>query len=130
MSTKGIVVIVVLVVLVGASVFMWVSRSGGDKGADQSVMGMMQTFTCLKCGGTFDMSVAEASAMRRAHDGHIYCPLCGAEDPEKEGVVVRMGGMGGGKSAFGDEEDENKSEEEEEYSGPKIGAPGMKKTEP
>jgi hypothetical protein len=131
MNTKLIVLIVLLVVGIGVSVYLWTSGDK-DEAPDQSVMAQMQDFTCKKCNATFQKSVQEVTAERRARDGHIYCPQCGAEDPEKEGVKVRIGGLGSGSDAEAkpfDSDDQGKEEAEEEQPAgpPKVAPPGLQK---
>jgi hypothetical protein len=132
MNTKLIVLIAILVVGGGVAVYMWTSASR-DAAGDAAVLGKMQSFTCKKCGQTFQKTQEEITAERRGHDGHIYCPHCNAEDPEKEGVVVRMGGAAAGGEAKTFESDDKAKEEnpDEQTSAPgqspKLSAPGMKK---
>jgi DNA-directed RNA polymerase subunit RPC12/RpoP len=130
MNTKLIVLIVLLVIGIGISVYLWTSGKG--EAGDKTVMAQMQDFTCKKCGATFQKSVQDVTNERHAHDGHIYCPQCGAEDPEKEGVKVRMSGpAGSGSDAEAkpfDSDDQGKEAEEEQPNGPpKVAPPGMQK---
>ncbi|MBN2559310.1 MAG: hypothetical protein JXQ75_00065 [Phycisphaerae bacterium] len=133
MSTKRIVVVVVLVAGIGIGVYMWAADAGGANG-EASVMAMKQTFICSACGKTFEMTVGEVTAMRRAHGGHIYCPYCNAEDPDKQDVLVSVSGMGQDKDPFGsddeDDDDDDGDDKDNDYVGPRIGPPGMGKKEP
>jgi len=129
MSTKAIVIAAVLIIGVVVSVILWRSNTK-EAGGDQSVMGMMQKYVCKKCNGPFEKTVAEVSKERQA-SGQFKCPLCGADEPEKQDVKVRISGLGGGESETqGFDSDEGVTEDEDkpaEESKPKLSAPGMKK---
>ena len=132
MSTKAIVIAAVLIIGAGISIYLWTSNAK-EAGGDQNVMGMMQKYVCGKCSGNFEMSVENVAKERRTNDGNLKCPLCGAENPEKQDVKVRIGGMGGGASESetkGFDSDEGVTEDEDkpaEESKPKLSAPGMRK---
>lgn len=129
MSTKTIVIAAVLVIGVVVSVILWRSNAK-EAGGDQTVMGMMQKYICKKCNGTFERTVADVSKERQA-SGQFKCPLCGADEPEKQDVKVQMGGMGSSESeTTGFDSDEGATEDEDkpaEESKPKLSSPGMQK---
>ena len=129
MNTKLIVLIVVLLVAAAVSVYVWTSTGQGQSG-DPKIAGQMEKFTCNKCGKTFEKGVQAVTQERRAHDGHMYCPLCGAEDPEKQDVKVRLGGMGrsDGEEAKGFDSDRKEGGDEgETKEPPKVAPPTIRK---
>lgn len=130
MSSKGIIIGVLLLGGVVVSIFLWRSTSEGA-GGDQSVMSHMEKFVCSKCGGSFEMSVEQVTRERRANEGHLKCPLCGELDPEKQDVKIKISGMGGEgeEETKGFDSDEGGDEEEEavEEAKPKLSPPGLQR---
>jgi hypothetical protein len=129
MSSKGIIAAVVLVVLVGISIYVWTS-SGKEAGNDQGAMGIKEKFTCSKCNKTFELTVDQVRKERQANDGKLKCPLCGADDPEKQDVKIEIGSpRGGNEETQGFDTDKGGKDDEE--SGQKedrsVAPPGMKK---
>jgi len=130
MNAKLIVLIVVLVIGIGISVYLWTSTEKAT--VDTTVMAQMQDYTCKKCGATFQKSVQDVINERHAHDGHIYCPRCNAEDPEKEGVKIRVSGQArsgsdGEAKPFDSDDQGKEAEEEQPNSPPKLAPPGLQK---
>ncbi len=91
MNSKKIAIPVVLVLGLGISIYLWSSLGSADSG-DTSVMGQMQTFVCPACKQEFQMTVEQAIAERRAKEGDIHCPKCGAGGTVKQDVKVNFGG--------------------------------------
>lgn len=114
---KMIAMIVILVVGVGVSAYLW--TAGAEDTADTRVQTMMMDYKCKACGADFSMSVDEASAMRR-NRGDIYCPHCGQNSSMKKDVKI---GVGAG--SFTDEEEGDEEERPVEDPKPKPGG-GMK----
>ncbi len=122
MKSKQVVLGAILVVLVGISVFVWKSVGMSAEG-DQTVMAMKQKFTCGSCKADFELSVAEAAAMRQNNEGNIVCPACSHAGAEKQGAIVNL------SPTFNDDEpeDEAMDETEEERPAAKVGG-RVKKT--
>ncbi|HKQ49282.1 MAG TPA: hypothetical protein VJZ71_14520 [Phycisphaerae bacterium] len=106
MSKKNIIAGVVLVVGLAVSIYLWSTVGMGEDPGDQTVAQKMMDFTCPACKQTFQLSVADAGAMRRANNGEIVCPGCGATGAQKEDLEVVLGGGG-----FKDDSEEKPAEE-------------------
>lgn len=88
-SNKMIILSVVLVVLVGLSIYLW--TRGGEKQTDMTVASQLQKVTCPNCNYSWEMTTQKLTEMRRANEGRIVCPQCGKMEAEKQDVQVRMG---------------------------------------
>jgi hypothetical protein len=116
----------VLVVGVGASIYLWSTVGlGADKG-DKAVANKKETFTCKVCKNTFTMTVAEAGAMKRANKGQIICPSCNAAGAQKHDVVFNMGGDG----AFKSDKEEEERPADAPAPKPKVKGGGAQKINP
>ena len=127
MATKKIIAGVILVLGLGVSIYMWSTVGMGEDQGDQTVAQKMMDFTCPSCKKTFQLSVADAGAIRRANNGEIICQECGAAGAQKNDVEVVMSGGGG----FKQEEEQAPAEEapSAEPAKPKMGSGGRKKIE-
>lgn len=125
MGKKNIIAGVVLVVGLAVSIYLWSTVGMGEDQGDQSVAQKMMDFTCPACKQTFPLSVADAGAMRRANNGEIVCPGCGATGAQKHDVEVVVTGDGG----FKPDEAEKPAEQVEsvEPAKPKPAQGGRKK---
>ncbi len=79
--------LVTLVVLVGC---LW--SVAWEPEVDQSVARMEESHTCPHCGHLFQITVAEAARMRRAHSA-IQCPACRELGAEKNDARPFTGAM-------------------------------------
>ncbi len=127
MSKKNIILGSMLVVGLGISIYMWTAVGVGADTGDKSVGAKMQKFTCAKCKNTFEMTVAEAGAMRRSHDGQIICPACGADGAQKHDTVVSLGGGSGGFKPTDGEEKPSEEQPAEQPVKRKLGGAGRVK---
>jgi DNA-directed RNA polymerase subunit RPC12/RpoP len=133
MNTKLIILIAVLVVGAGVSAILW-TRTTKETGGDNAVMGKTESYTCSKCGKTFQKTTQAIIDERRAGGGHIKCPNCGELDPEKEGLKVILSGPTGNKAGGeaktfeSDEQAAKEGEEQQPADGqpkPKLSPPGQ-----
>ncbi|MFQ5411753.1 MAG: zinc ribbon domain-containing protein [Phycisphaerae bacterium] len=109
---------VVLIALIGISVYMWTSQE--ETGADMAIGEQMEQYTCSNCNTTFELTNAEASEMYRAGKG-VVCPECGTSDAEKQGVDVTIGFL-----TPADVETADATEDEEEAPPAQVGVMGRK----
>lgn len=87
-----VILIVVLVLLGGVSAYMWSSSEGTE--TDTKVAQQTEKYTCPKCGGDFELTLAESTEMYKSGAG-ITCPKCKETGATKTDVQVMMGGFGG-----------------------------------
>ncbi len=131
MNKKKQMIVAGLILVAGlsASVYLWVTVGFGEDKGDATVAGQMLTFTCKQCKKTFNMTVADAGAMRRTHEGQIICPECHAAGAQKHDVRIVVSGDGGFKP-----DDEGKAPEETQEAAvpkkPKVGGGGARKKQP
>ncbi|MFQ5502287.1 MAG: hypothetical protein ACE5EQ_08295 [Phycisphaerae bacterium] len=112
---KKIGMSVVLIALIGTSIYMWTTQE--ETVTDTAIGAQMEDYVCSSCGESFQLSVDEAGDMLRAGNG-IVCPACGAGQGEKQNVTVNMGFFTPG---------EVETPEEVEEEAPPAPAGGMKK---
>lgn len=122
---RQIILISVLVVLVGVSVYVW-STTGVE--TDEAQESVVEAIHCRKCGHQWEMSIREQKKMLQEGDGKGFlCPGCnvwGESAPEGED-----GGIGGsflGSNTMGNTDDEDEEEEDITPSAPQ----GMQKADP
>ena len=130
MKKKQVITGVCLVLGLGVSIYLWSTVGLGQDKGDPKVEGQQLTFTCAKCKNTFKMTVAEAAAMRRAHDGQIICPACKAVGAQKHDVTIPFGGDGGFKPTDGQDSGGQTQEAAPPEKKPTFSGGGMKKKEP
>lgn len=85
----GTLAVGLLVVSIALGLYLW--RHITHTRADSEVAGRMQSYTCPHCDKAFEISVAEATAMRR-NNGDVSCPYCGKGGTRKDNVAVDMNG--------------------------------------
>jgi hypothetical protein len=78
-----VMLLVVLVALVGVSVYLWAMVGTGRPEVDHRVASTLESFSCAKCGHSFTMTTGQVSHMRRSR-GEIFCPKCGEGGARKE----------------------------------------------
>jgi hypothetical protein len=127
MAPKKIIAGVILVIGLAVSVYLWSTVGMGEDQGDQKVAQQLMNFTCPSCKKTFQLTVADAGAIRRANNGEIVCQECGAAGAQKNDVEVVVSGSGG----FNKETEEAPAEEPESAAPakPKMGSGGRKKIE-
>lgn len=125
MAKKKIIAGVVLVLGLGVSIYLWSTVGLGEDQGDQTVAQKMMDFTCGACKKTFQLSVADAGANRRANNGELVCPECGATGAQKHDVEVAMPGGEGFKQNEGEAPAEQPETTEPVKA--KMGAGGRKK---
>lgn len=79
-TAKQLCLLGAFVVLVALVVYLWSFVM--EPQIDQSIAQIEEAHTCPHCGHVFQITVAEATRMRRAH-GNIVCPACGKLGAEK-----------------------------------------------
>ncbi len=82
-TAKQLGLVGALVVLVALIFYMWSFTTESE--LDQSVAQIEESHTCPHCGHVFQITIAEAVRMRRAH-GDIVCPACGELGAAKNDV--------------------------------------------
>ncbi len=78
---RTIVAVVVTTGICVGAVYVTGSRIEAD--VDPTIAQLTEQHTCPHCGNVFDLSISEATAMRRQH-GEIVCPKCGKLGARKE----------------------------------------------
>ena len=86
----GALAVGLLVISIALGFYLW--RQITHTRADSEVAGRMQSYTCSHCNKAFEISVAEATAMRR-NAGDVLCPHCGKGGTRKDDVAIDMSGL-------------------------------------
>jgi len=86
----GALAVGLLVISIALGFYLWWQIT--HTRADFEVAGRMQSYTCSHCNKAFEITVGEATAMRR-NTGDVLCPHCGKGGTRKDDVVVDMGGI-------------------------------------
>jgi len=89
-GTKRLVAGSVATIAVAAAIVVIVMQASDAPAVDGSVANVMQSYTCAKCGNKFDLSVADAAAMKRS-GGEVLCPGCGEGGAAKDDVTINFG---------------------------------------
>jgi hypothetical protein len=71
-----------LVVLAAAGSMIVFSLRSLQSDVDVTVARTIEEHRCMHCGHLFNLTIAEATAMRRQH-GDILCPVCGKAGAER-----------------------------------------------
>lgn len=90
LSRTAVVLIAVLVVLIGASLYLWLFVGTARSEVDPRVGSLRQSFTCEQCGHVFSMTVEQVGLMRRTR-GQVFCPKCRAGGARKDVGPVTPG---------------------------------------
>jgi len=106
---KLIVLVSVLVLGLGVSLWVNLHDSSGSKAEANRIGVIKQKYKCAKCGEQFELTVADAEKMR-ASKGSVLCPKCGATGTTKTSAapaLVKSQGFhqGGASSTEGDGSD-------------------------
>jgi hypothetical protein len=125
MNTKKTVAAVAVIVLAAAGIYFWVTYAS-EPAADSVASAMKKSITCSKCGGSFEKTFEEISKERRAHDGHIYCPLCKAEDPDVP-AATPTADTNLRNPGFGPDKPDNEGTEQPPQDNRRLAPPAMKK---
>ncbi len=119
LTKTAIVLICVLVILLAASVYLWMEVGIGEPEVDPKVASAIQHLQCGECGHVFEMRLSKVAAMRRSR-GEIFCPECG------KGGVQKVASLEGKKVPASESSHE---EEEPSTSTPKRPGSGKKSHE-
>lgn len=124
-TTKKILIVVLFLIAGGISFYAYVSNKKSS--VDVAVSERSEEYTCPHCGGVFNLTIAEATQMRRSQ-GAIVCKQCGEKGASKE-IEFSIGGMGGGSTAsdWGEEDEEDDVVEVKQ---PRRTSGGMRKKDP